>query len=155
MGLFDWFVAPLRCRSCGAVSDADGSTDVQTKLHDSPRQNYLGVGAALVVTRRSAEESGYSTLREPGGPEVLILQNWVCRTCKAWPPLWLEVSIRDGRIAGIESVDFEPALKRAHFIEDESLLLYAAGVPGAPPMLNDTALALTLLRTAHPGRAGP
>lgn len=154
MGLFDWFAADIACPACGART-GERSTGAQTKLHPAPRQNYLRVGDELPVTPESAENARYSALRGHGADEVRILQNWECPDCAAWPPHWLEVVVRGGRIASVAPVGFSEGLARAHYIEDESLLLYAAGLPGAPPMLNDTTLALRLLRAAHPGRAGP
>lgn len=105
MGLFDWFVAPLRCPACLAVSPPDGSTNAQTKLHPSPRQNYLDVGAALTVTAESAEAAGYARLHpeRPLGDPVRILQTWECGACRAYPQ-WLEVTVSRGRIAAIKAV---------------------------------------------------
>lgn len=155
MGLFDWFAADIACPACGARTAPDCGTGAQTKLHPNPRQNYLRVGDGLPVTPESAENARYTGLLPQVGPEVRILQNWECPNCAVWPPPWLEVVVRDDRIASIAPVGFMEGLQRAHYIEDESLLLYAAGLPGAPRVLNDTRLALRLLRTAHPGRADP
>ncbi|TPW18707.1 MAG: hypothetical protein FD126_3348 [Elusimicrobia bacterium] len=154
MGLFDWFAADIACPACGART-GERSTGAQTKLHPSPHQNYLTAGDELVVTPDSAEDARYTVLRPHGGGDVRILQNWECPNCAVWPPPWLEVRVLEGRIASIAPVEFLEGLARAHYIEDESLLLYAAGIPGAPPLLNDTTLALRLLRPTHPGRAGP
>lgn len=146
MGLFDWFVAELTCRRCGRRSPADNTTSVQTKLREDARQNCLGVGSALSVTPASAEDARYTLISEPAGPEVRILQHWECPGCGDLGQ-WLEVVVRDGRIAAIESVRFDAAaLASAHYIEDETLLFAATAHPDAPPMLVDRALALDLLR---------
>lgn len=124
MGLFDWFVAELDCRACGRRSPPDNTTSVQTKLRESPRQNCLVVGDELAVTPETAEDARYTLLRPPDGPDVRILQHWTCPSCDGFPPQWLEVVVRSGRIASIESVVLDrDALDRAHFIEDESLYL--------------------------------
>jgi len=150
MGLFDWFVAELTCAKCGKRSPPDNTTSVQTKLHPSPRQNFLEAGSQLPLTPESAENARYTLLSPPTGPEIRILQNWECPACGDLAQ-WLEVVICDGRITGIDSVTFGAArLAAAHYIEDESLLFAAASHPEAPPMLVDRALALQLLRARFP-----
>lgn len=37
MGAFDYLVAELTCPSCGTVSPADASTNIQTKASDEPQ----------------------------------------------------------------------------------------------------------------------
>jgi hypothetical protein len=121
MGLYDWFAAPLRCPACRAVSPPDGSTNAQTKLHPSPRQNYLEVGAALSVTVESADAAGYAALHpeRPLADPVRILQTWECGSCGAYPQ-WLEVTVARGRIAAIKAVKLtHEHLAQADFIDGE------------------------------------
>ncbi len=146
MGLFDWFAADIACRACGARTAPDCGTGAQTKLHPSPRQNYLRVGDELPVTPESAEDARYTALGPPPAGDIRILQNWDCRACKDFKQ-WLEVVVRNGRILSIESIQFNAAaLEAAHYIEDETLLFAAAANPDTPPLLIDPKEALRLLR---------
>jgi hypothetical protein len=45
--MFDYFVAAMKCPSCGTVSPADTSTNMQTHLRDDARGIELGVGYQL------------------------------------------------------------------------------------------------------------
>lgn len=121
MGLFDWFAADIACRACGGRVGAEASTGAQTKLHPSPRQNYLRVGSALPVSAESAAEAGYERLHpeRPFGAEVRILQAWDCRHCDAFPQ-WLEVTVRDGVIVAIAPVSVDAdVLGRADLVDSD------------------------------------
>ena len=128
MGLFDWFVAELTCQACGRLSPADNTTSIQTKLRADARQNCLAVGAALAVTRDSAEDARYTMVSAPTGPDVRILQHWECPACGDLAQ-WLEVIVREGKIVSIEAIRFDAAaLKAANYVEDETLLFAAAAI---------------------------
>lgn len=122
MGLFDWFAADFVCLACGGRIGAEHSTGAQTKLHPSPRQNYLRVGSALPVSAASAEGAGYERLHpeRPLADEVRILQTWDCRFCGT-SPQWLEVTVRGGVIAAIAPVLLDgDVLDRADLVDSDA-----------------------------------
>lgn len=148
MGLFDWFVGELLCPECGALSAADGRTDAQTKLREKPRQNELAAGDELEVTPRSALDAGYFPTGTAPDRDVRLLQNWDCPSCAAaW--LWLQVTVREGRILAVEAVDLDAeTLSCAHYIEEDSLVFEAARRADRPSLGLSNEEALRILRSS-------
>jgi hypothetical protein len=103
---FDYLVAALPCGRCGAVSPADASLEMTTRLRDDPQLAYLGVGDLL--------------LHEPTpGEPVVLLHQWECPACgDAYR--WAEVVVDGGIITSIRAVDLnQDAVARAHYIVDD------------------------------------
>lgn len=155
MGLFDWFVGELTCPSCGAVSAADGRTNAQTKLHAHPRQHELAAGDELVFDRAGAVDAGYVPLGPEPDRDVRLLQNWECPSCpESW--LWLQVTVREGRIHSVESVVLDAeVLASAHYIEEDALVFEAARRADRGSLGMGAEEALRLLRDALEGPPGP
>ena len=124
---FDYFVGELRC-ACGAVT-AGARSNAQTKLRDHPDLAELGAGAPLELSEASARDAGYAVLRPIDSPKTRILQVWECPACGT-PQNWLEVTLRAGRIASVESVALGEALPRANFAMEEDLIVEAASRSG-------------------------
>lgn len=141
---FDYLVAPLRCPD-GAVSPADESTEMTTRLRDEPALAYLGVGDRLEVDTERARQSGYLVLREPRpGEPIVLLQTWVCPS-DGTPFLWARVVIRGGIITEIRETQLDGAtIAGAHFIVDDAKWVAAelAGVRTPLDLTDDEAAAV-------------
>lgn len=127
---FDYFVGALECPSCGAVSEPDGRTYIQTRLRDDPEGAYLGVGDALELPS-DIGACEYEVLREPtAGEPVHIGEVWCCPSCGAGQR-WAEVVIAEGRIRSLRAVDLVEALPRLHAVCFDVVYLVqeATGLP--------------------------
>jgi hypothetical protein len=127
MGMFDTFVAELRCPRCGWVSSADDSSGMQTKMRNEPALAWLTVGDELQVEHATMRESGYLPvqIQIPAEP-IRILQIWSCSHCHHYPN-WAEIVVRDGCIESITAVPLDlETLARVHYIEDEAMSVAAA-----------------------------
>ncbi len=129
---FDFFVGRMECPSCGTVSAADDSTNMQTYVRDDPQLAFLGEGAPLEAEAGNLLESGYLLIRAPSpGEAVRILQSWECPSCGA-PYHWGEIVVRDGIIERVAAVAMNRAVfERSHFIAAECDSL-AADLLGKP-----------------------
>jgi predicted RNA-binding Zn-ribbon protein involved in translation (DUF1610 family) len=118
---FDYLVAEMPCPGCGAISPADGSTEMITRLRDEPSLAYLGVGDALPADPARARQAGYLVLRDPRpGEDVVLLHTWVCPAC-GQSFLWARVRVREGRIASIEPVELNAAsVASANYVVDDA-----------------------------------
>lgn len=117
---FDYLVAELPCGRCGAVSPADASLEMTTRLRDDPQLAYLGVGDALPVDTARALRGGYLLRHEPApGEPVVLLHRWECPACgDAYN--WAEVVVDGGVITSIRAVDLNRgAVARAHYVVDD------------------------------------
>jgi hypothetical protein len=132
---FDYLVAELPCPACGAVSPADGSTDMTTSLRDEPALAYLGVGDELSVDPERARNSSYLVLREPsGGEDVVLLHTWSCPAC-ATAFLWARVVVRQGVIASIDATTLDAAaVAGAHYVVDDAKWVAAELAGAASPL---------------------
>ena len=127
--MFDWFVAPLRCPKCGAVSPPTSVTNMQTHLRDDANGSELAVGAcldALDVRTSDILNSGYQLVSEPApGEAIRLLEVWQCPSCGRGDN-WALIIIGDNCITGIEAVTLDRAmLERAHFISEQCFVLAA------------------------------
>lgn len=147
---FDFFVAALQCEQCGAVSPADSSTNMQTKVRAEPDMESLGVGDRIDI--RPANLGGYIELAPPApGSPVRLLDTWSCPTCHA-PQNWAEIVVRDGVIAAIRAVPFDrSSFERAHWLKDDadSEAAALAGIP-VRDLLGKWAEILRILRERLP-----
>jgi hypothetical protein len=126
--MFDWFVAPLRCPVCGAVSPASSVTNMQTHLRDDADGSELAIGAKfdpLDIRRDDILNSGYLLVSDPV-PDVAIrlLETWKCPT--SGHENWALITIVGDKISEIEAVILDRAtLERANFISDQCFVLAA------------------------------
>src|SRR5262245_42470937 len=132
----DYLAAELTCSRCGAVSPADWSTEMTTRLRDDPQLANLGVGDELPVDTARALASGYLLVREPAPDEpVILLHQWTCPAC-GYAYNWAEVVIEDGVIASIQTIELnQAAFARAHYIVDDVREI-AADLAGVRSSLN-------------------
>ncbi|HLP87925.1 MAG TPA: hypothetical protein VK184_04875 [Nostocaceae cyanobacterium] len=122
----DYFVASLQCPVCGAVSEADESTNMQTHIQKNPELAYLGVGHTLEFEPKFMENCGYLTI-QPSQPdqEIRILQTWECSSCGD-PYNWAEVVVLNNVIKEIVAVEINRTVfEQAHYISDECLSIAA------------------------------
>ena len=107
-----YFVAPMRCPRCGAVT-ADESTQMVNSLRRRDEPALIRVGDAL------AEEllpSRYVTVRRPAPDEPAhALEFWSCPVCGLVS--WAEVVVEEGRITRIAPVTLDAAaLRDVHYV---------------------------------------
>jgi rubredoxin len=147
---FDHIVARLRCPVCGAVSPADDSTEMTTKLRPEPELAFLGIGDRLDFDARNAAAGGYIVLAEPDqGEEVVLLHTWTCPTCGT-AFQWARIVVRDGVIAEIDPIALDhQAIDRANYIVDDAKLV-AAELDGRSPLELSDADAARALRDRLP-----
>jgi len=128
MGVFDFFVAPLRCPRCGRVSPADGSTNIQTKLRGERADlTELRVGDRIAYELADAAGWGYLVVQPPVQP-VHFGQMWECPYCYHYPN-WAEVTIAGEHIEQIEAVPLDGAtLARLHFLDEDAGAFIAEAV---------------------------
>lgn len=155
---FDYLVAALPCGRCGAVSPADASLEMTTRLRDDPQLAYLGVGDALPVDTARALRSGYLLGHEPApGEPVVLLHQWTCPACgDAYN--WAEVVVDGGVITAIRAVDLNRgAVARAHYLVDDLREVAAdlAGVRSALDLADDEAVRILAERLPATGRWTP
>ena len=148
--MYDYFVAAMICPQCGAVSPADSSTDMQTRLRDDARGIEIGVGFQfdpLEVRERDLESSGYLpvTLEHPVD-QIQLLDTWTCPACHHTN--WARVTIDGTKIVAIEAVTLDRAtLAGAQFIAEGCYALAAqiSGVPAADLLTHPEELVQILL----------
>ena len=120
MGMYDIFVAALRCATCGRTSPSDYTTNMQTKLRDAPDLSSFKVGDTLAINHATMVDSGYYAV-QPASEPVHIAQMWSCPYCHHYPN-WAEIVVRDSRIERIEAVPLDlPTLDRVHYLDDDAL----------------------------------
>jgi rubredoxin len=119
MGMFDFFAGNLRCPICGAVSPADGTTNMQTKIRDQPKLEDLRVGDVVPMDGVSG---CYQRIKAPEEDEpVRLLECWECPSCGT-ARNWAEIVIHKGIITSIEAVPLDRAhLERSHFVSDDAI----------------------------------
>jgi hypothetical protein len=126
MASFDFFVAEMKCPSCGKVSPRDASTNMQTKLRDEPELASFGVGDRFDFDLKAVEESGYRKIQDVAhGDPIRILQPWECPWCGRafnWAMIEIARTPSGMPIARIDPVVLDRAtLESAHFISEEAL----------------------------------
>ncbi|HLP87924.1 MAG TPA: hypothetical protein VK184_04870 [Nostocaceae cyanobacterium] len=122
----DYFVASLQCPVCGAVSEADESTNMQTHMRKNPELAYLGVGHPLEIEPKFMRRCGYLTIQPPQpGQEIRILETWECPSCDA-PYNWAEIVVLNDVIKGIVAVEFNRTVfEQAHYVSVECVSIAA------------------------------
>lgn len=152
---FDYLVAELTCGRCAAVSPADSSTEMTTRLRDDPQLAYLGVGDELPVDTARARASGYIVVHEPTpGKPVVLLHQWTCPAC-GYPYNFAEVVVEGGVITAIRAVELnQAALARSHFVVDDVREIVAdlAGVRSSLDLGDDDVI--RILRERLPTEGG-
>jgi len=133
--MFDWFVAPLRCPACGAVSPPTSVTNMQTHLRDDANGSELAVDTeldTLDVRRDDILNSAYQLVSDPApGEPIRLLEIWRCPSCGRGDN-WAIITISGSRITEIEATTLDRAtLEQAHFISDQCFVL-AAELSGLP-----------------------
>jgi rubredoxin len=123
---FDYFVGNLKCPVCGAVSEADESTNMQTYIRDEPDLAYLGVGHPLEIKTETMKDKHYLTIRLPQpGEEICLLDIWECPIC-GHPFNWAEIVILDGIINTVKAVPLNrEVFEKANFISQECISVVA------------------------------
>jgi hypothetical protein len=127
--MYDYFVAALRCPSCGLTVPPDSSTNMQTHIRDDASGVELGVGFEFdprEVQPESIQSSGYQLIRLPAATEpILLLETWEHAACGRGD-LWAVIAIEGVRITSIEAVTLDrPTFERAHYISDNCFVLAA------------------------------
>ena len=124
---FDYIVARLSCPECGAVTEADTATDLQTHLQASPQGEYLAVGDEIDLRDDGPAGAGYVPIRDPGPDEPLrVVESWGCPVCDE-PYNWAEVTIEGGYIRSVETVELSAEmLDRVHYLTWDINDLYRA-----------------------------
>lgn len=117
MGMFDTLLAELECPICGAVSPADPSTGMQTKLRREPDLRDLMVGSEFRIDPAALED--FSLLHEPGAADsVRLAVTWRCPGCRALQ--WAEVVIKDDVIRSIAAIVLDEAtIDRLNYVDVE------------------------------------
>jgi hypothetical protein len=103
----DTLVAALRCPTCGAVSSADDSTNMQTSVQGDPQLAFIGVGDPIEPDiDDQLEQRGYLMPRRPAkGEPLVLLEPWGCPSCGEQGN-WARIVIRDNRVESIEAAEF-------------------------------------------------
>jgi len=121
MGRFDYFVGELKCPICGNVSCADSSTNIQTKIRNTPNFRLLSVGCELNADHDSLMDADYYFIQSPQGNILELIDMWECPSCGS-PRNWAQITIREGIIINIISVPLTyEILRGANYIIDEGL----------------------------------
>ena len=104
--MFDWFVAPLQCPACGAVSPPTSATNMVTHLRDDANGSELAVGStfdALDLRTDDILSSSYQLVSAPAsGEPIRLLDTWRCPSCGR-SDNWALVTINGTRITAIEA----------------------------------------------------
>ncbi len=138
----DYFVARLRCQHCRAVSENDASTHCETFLRPNPDGSELRVGDWVGEVQDTQRPDYYARAVEHVDKDVHILEGWECPCCHEVN--WAEITIRDGFIASIWSVELtRETLDRVHLVSSECVEV-AAKLTGREPwtLLGDDILDL-------------
>lgn len=117
----DTFVAALRCPTCGAVSPADDSTNMQTSIQGDPQLAFIGVGDPIEPDLDDQlEQRGYLMLRRPApGEPLVLLEPWGCPSCGEQGN-WARIVIRDNRVESIEATQITSGqLEAVHVVSNE------------------------------------
>jgi hypothetical protein len=127
--MYDYFVAPRRCPSCGLTTPSDSSTNMQTHIRDDASGTELGIGFEfnpLEVRPQDIQSSGYQLIRQPAaGEPILLLETWEHTACGRGD-LWAVITIEGVRITSIEAATLDrPTFDRAHYISDKCFVLAA------------------------------
>lgn len=153
--MFDWFVAPLRCPACGAVSPSSSVTNMVTHVRDDANGSELTVGSeidALDLRTDDILSSSYQLVSSPApGEPIRLLDMWRCSSCGR-SDNWALVTISGTRIAEIEAVILDRAmLERANFISDQCFILAAqlSDIP-ATDLISGNASSVEVLRSHLP-----
>ncbi len=126
----DFFVARLRCQSCGQVVD-DESSACETFLRAEPDGSRFGVGSAFDIQPDTVPAEFYAHAMAPATDEpVHVVEGWECPDCQATN--WAEVVIDSTEIRSIWSIALtRQVLDRAHFVTSECVDL-ASQLTGEP-----------------------
>lgn len=120
MGMFDYFVGPLKCPWCRATS-SDASTNMQTKIRKDPVLESLGVGTVLNSESISDWEDIYIELQKPSSANLVrLLTTWPCPVCEQGSCNWAEVTVKNGIISAVSAVILNPhTINQAHYIDHD------------------------------------
>jgi hypothetical protein len=125
---FDVFVAAMKCFSCGRISPADDSTNMQTYLRDDPQLENLGVGSFVGDSFNEMRDKHYLTLSKKKDSAENLLDTWTCPYCGY--ANWAKISIKNGIITEIQSVEISrDTLDKASYISIEvsGVAMYLSG----------------------------
>lgn len=126
--MYDYFVAALTCPSCGSVSPADSSTNMQTHVRRNAEGMEIPAGYQLDAIDMQDDRirgAGYLSIDGTRADrKIRLLEQWECPTCGH--ENWSRVTIDQGMIVTIESITLDRAtLATAQFITENCFLLAA------------------------------
>ena len=131
-----YFIAPMRCPQCGAVSPDDASTAMQTGLGDMPGLHLLRVGAVIPHLRSDVERELIPLRALARNTPIIVLQEWYCANCGSRRFAHIELD-EDGRINRIDAVPLTRTnFAAAHFADDRFAEFYR-DVVGEPLYVRD------------------
>lgn len=87
-----FFRAALTCPHCGAVNEAK-EIDLSSPLGNDPEWAVVQIGEVLDVSVNDLEET-YLVLRHPETDRILIIEFFVCASCRRYAPVMLEMRVR-------------------------------------------------------------
>lgn len=126
MGRFDYFVGELRCPACGVVSQADSSTNMQTKIALTSQGDELGVGNTVVADWNDIPSAGYLPVQLPFERDTFVLlDTWACCACDK-PFNWARVVIVRSVIREVSAVVLTlEAIYSANYISEDCFYLFS------------------------------
>lgn len=119
MPTFDYFVSSMKCHKCGAISSADESTNMQTKICLHQKAFLYGVNSILDIDIGNIEESGYLCIWEPTSQvSFTLLDTWECSNCDE-SFNWALITIENKVIKSIAEIRLtDEVAQRANYISD-------------------------------------
>jgi phage FluMu protein Com len=124
--MYDFFVAAMKCPSCGSVSQADSSTNMQTYVRRNAEGLEIPVGFqldAIDAREDRIQQQGYLAVGR-GRPDdrTRLIDQWQCPTCKH--ENWAQITLDGGRVTAIDAVTLDRAtLTGAQFITENCFIL--------------------------------
>lgn len=117
---FDFFVGHLECEQCGAVSPADSSTNIQTKIAIDTSLAAYGVGDKVDLDIGYIDGTGYFCVKEPEEPSTFtLIDSWECPTCFK-PFNWVLIGFDNGRIVSMKAVKLDNKIREiVNYVTDD------------------------------------
>lgn len=114
-----FFRASVTCPRCGVLNDAE-DISLSSSIGSDAGWTFVNTGGAFELTVADLED-GFLLLRPPEGDVIRAIEFFVCKTCKLFAPVELELRVRTPHI--MQFVGATPVraltaevLDRAHFL---------------------------------------